>query len=172
LGGDFAQKSTLVFQILLLSFLLNSLANIPYSLIHGVGRPDIMAKLYIIELLLYLPFVFVMVRNWGINGAAIACTIRTALDMLIFFFIACKLNKINMLNFFRSVLLRAILNLAVFISIGCLIMRFTWRLYGFSALTLGYLFLGWFFVLDRAEKIWLVAKLSKVILNKKKYETS
>jgi O-antigen/teichoic acid export membrane protein len=162
LGGDFAQKSTLVFQILLLSFLLNSLANIPYSLIHGIGRPDIMAKLYILELLIYLPFVFFMVKNWGINGAAIACTIRTVLDMIIFFFVACKLNKINMLSFFRSVLLSPLLNLVVFISFGCFITRFPWRLYGFSALTLGYLFLSWFFVLDKPEKSWLITKLSKL----------
>jgi len=162
LGSDFAQKSALVFQILLLSFLMNSLANIPHSLIHGIGRPDIMAKLYILELVTYLPFVFLMVKIWGINGAAIACTARTAVDMLVFFFIACKLNKINMASFLRSVLLSPLLNLAVFIFIESLIVRFPWRLYGFFVLTLGYLLLGWFFVLDRTEKSWLVGKLSKL----------
>lgn len=167
LGGDFAQRSTLIFQILLLSFLVGSLASIPYSLIYGIGRPDIMAKLYILELLIYLPFVFFMVRHWGMNGAAIACTIRATLDMVIFFFFACKLSKINMLSFFRGAFLSSLLNLVVFISIGCFITRFPWRLYGFSALTLGYLLLSWFFVLDKAEKNWLGVKLFKVSSNTK-----
>ena len=165
LGSDFAQRSTLVFQILLLSFLVGSLASIPFNLIHGIGRPDIMAKLYILELLIYLPFVFFMVRHWGINGAAIACTIRTLLEMLIFFFVACKLNKINMLGFFRWAFLRSLLNLIVFVSIGYFITGFSWRLYGFSALTLGYILSSWFFVLDKTEKSWLEAKLSKLTLN-------
>ena len=167
LGGDFAQKSTLVFQILLISLLVSSLANIPYSLIHGIGRPDIMAKLNIIELLIYLPFVFFMVKIWGINGAAIACIVRTSLDMVIFFFVSCKLNKINMLSFFKSTLLNPILNLVVFVSMGCFITRLPWRLYGFSALTLGYLLLSWFFVLSKVERDWLLAKLSKVSSNRK-----
>ncbi len=161
LGSDFAQKSTLVFQVLLFSFLLNSLANIPYSLIHGIGRPDIMAKLYALELVVYLPFVFVMVKNWGINGAAISCTIRTALDMAVFFFAACKLNKIHMLDFFKGTLIKPILNLLVFASLGYFIVRSPWKLYGFFLLILSYLLLSWFLVLGRDEKEWLLIKIFK-----------
>jgi O-antigen/teichoic acid export membrane protein len=162
LGSDFAQRSTLVFQILLLSFLVGSLASIPFNLIHGIGRPDIMAKLYITELLIYLPFVFLMVKNWGINGAAIACTVRTTLDMCFFYFVGCKLNKINIINFFKGVLLGPLLNLAAFTSIGYFIARSTWKLYGFLALTLGYLLLSWFLILNKTEKSWLEAKLFRV----------
>ncbi len=167
LGGDFAQRSTLVFQVLLISLLVSSLANIPYSLIYGVGRPDIMAKLNIIELLAFLPFVFFMVKIWGIKGAAIACIVRTSLDMIIFFLVACKLNRINILSFFKSTLLNPSLNLAVFIAIGFLITPWPGRLYGFSALTLGYLLISWFFVLSKVERDWLITKLLQVTTNRK-----
>jgi O-antigen/teichoic acid export membrane protein len=167
LGGDFAQKSTLVFQVLLVSLLVSSLANIPYSLIHGIGRPDVMAKLYMAELLVYLPFVFLMVKNWGINGAAFACVTRTTLDMSIFYYVACKLNKIHILGFLRGTILKPLLNLLGFIIAGYFIMRFSWRLYGFLALTIVYFLLSWFFVLVKAEKDWLVAKFSRLNFNSK-----
>jgi len=48
LGTTFADQSTLVLQLLTVGVLINSLAQLPFTLIQSAGRPDITAKLHII----------------------------------------------------------------------------------------------------------------------------
>ena len=54
LGADFARQSTRVMQWLALGVLLNGLAQVPSALMQGVGRPDLTAKLHLVELPPYL----------------------------------------------------------------------------------------------------------------------
>ncbi len=54
LGADFAQHSFRVLQWLAVGVFINSLAQIPFALVQGAGRPDLTAKLHLIELPLYL----------------------------------------------------------------------------------------------------------------------
>ena len=54
LGPEFAQHSFRVLQWLAVGVFINSLAQVPFSLLQGVGRPDITATLHLIELPLYL----------------------------------------------------------------------------------------------------------------------
>lgn len=77
---DFARKSALILQILAIGMLVNSLAYTPYSLIQGCGRPDITAKLHIVELIVYIAIMIPLTQNMGIVGAALAWTIRVVLD--------------------------------------------------------------------------------------------
>ena len=51
LNAEFAQNSTLVLQWLAVGVLFNSLAQIPFVLLQSAGRPDITAKIHLIELL-------------------------------------------------------------------------------------------------------------------------
>lgn len=80
LGENFARNSSLVLQILAVGVLINSLAMIPYTLVQGVGRPDITAKFHLLELPFYLVLLLLGVRHWGIAGAALAWTIRVSVD--------------------------------------------------------------------------------------------
>ncbi len=85
LGSDFATQSTPVLQILAFGVLVNSIAHIPYTLLQGVGRPDIPAKFHLFELPIYIGIAWVLVSHWGIAGAAAAWTIRVSLDALLLF---------------------------------------------------------------------------------------
>lgn len=85
LGGDFARQSTYVMQCLALGVFLNGLAQVPSALIQGVGRPDLTFKLHMLELFPYLITAWFLIRGYGITGAALAWTARTALDLVLFF---------------------------------------------------------------------------------------
>jgi O-antigen/teichoic acid export membrane protein len=85
LGADFARQSTHVLQWLALGVFLNGLAQVPSAMLQGVGRPDLTAILHVIELPLYLALACVLIRAHGIEGAAIAWTARTAVDLVLFF---------------------------------------------------------------------------------------
>ena len=50
LGGDFPRQSALVLKILALGVLVACPAQVPYSLLQGIGRPDLTAKFHLIEL--------------------------------------------------------------------------------------------------------------------------
>lgn len=80
LGTEFALNSTSVLRWLAAGVFLNSLAVLPWVLIQGAGRPDLTAKFHMIELTLYLPVLWFMVKYYGIRGAAIAWTARVLLD--------------------------------------------------------------------------------------------
>lgn len=85
LGADFVTESTMVLQLFALGVLVNSLAYAPFVLLQGIGRPDLPAKLHLIELPFYIVVVWLLVSHYGINGAAAAWTLRVALDMLLLF---------------------------------------------------------------------------------------
>ncbi len=80
LGREFAAQSTRVLQYLSIGVLLNGLAMIPHALVQGAGRPDLTAKLYFLEFPLYLPLLWLLLKHWGIDGVALAWTLRVALD--------------------------------------------------------------------------------------------
>jgi O-antigen/teichoic acid export membrane protein len=85
LGRDFADHGTRVLQWLAAGVFINCLAQAPFSLIQGVGRPDLTAKLHLIELPMYLIALWWLTRTHGIEGAAIAWTIRVSIDALALF---------------------------------------------------------------------------------------
>jgi O-antigen/teichoic acid export membrane protein len=82
LGADFAQHSFRVLQWLAAGVFLNCLAQIPAALVQGVGRPDLTAKLHLIELPFYLLGLWWLIATHGIEGAAIAWTARVGVDLV------------------------------------------------------------------------------------------
>jgi len=91
LGADFAQHSFRVLQWLALGVLLNSLAQIPFALVQGAGRPDLTAKLHLVELPVYLLALWWLISAHGIVGAAIAWTARVGMDAIVLFGMAQRL---------------------------------------------------------------------------------
>jgi O-antigen/teichoic acid export membrane protein len=85
LGADFAQHSYRVLQWLAVGVLLNGLATIPFALVQGAGRPDLTAKLHLIELPLYLLALWWLISAYGVEGAAIAWTARVGVDGAVLF---------------------------------------------------------------------------------------
>jgi O-antigen/teichoic acid export membrane protein len=85
LGAEFAQHSVRVFQWLAVGVFINSLAQVPFALLQGGGRPDLTAKLHAIELPVYLVSLWLLIRSWGIEGAAVAWTARVAIDAVFLF---------------------------------------------------------------------------------------
>lgn len=83
LGRDFADQSALVLQWLAAGVLINSVAHIVSTMIQGRGRPDLTAKIHLLELIFYLPFLWWVLTRHGIAGAAAAWTVRVTVDGLL-----------------------------------------------------------------------------------------
>ncbi len=91
LGDEFAQNSTRVLQLLAAGVLINSLAQISFALVQGVGRPELTAKLILIELPFYLLALWWLLGAYGIEGAAIAWVGRIIIDTAALFLMAERL---------------------------------------------------------------------------------
>jgi O-antigen/teichoic acid export membrane protein len=91
IGPEFAEHSTRVLQWLAGGVFISCLAQVPFALVQGVGRPDLTAKLHLIELPGYLLALWYLSTRYGIDGAAIAWTARAFIDALVLFVIAKRL---------------------------------------------------------------------------------
>ena len=85
LGQTFALSALPVFQILVLGVFFNSAALVPYALLQAHGRSDITAKLHLVELPIFVGLLVLAVSMWGVVGAAVAWTLRVALDCSLLF---------------------------------------------------------------------------------------
>lgn len=108
LGAEFAARSTHVAQLLAVGVLLNGLALVPFGLLHGAGRPEWTAVVHAGELVLYLPAVWLLASNFGIEGAAAAWALRVGVDALLLFWLARRILPSR-----REVALRALFALGL-----------------------------------------------------------
>jgi O-antigen/teichoic acid export membrane protein len=88
LGPSFAENGGTVLRWLAAGVFVNSLAHAPFALIQGAGRPDVTAKMHLLELPLYLAALWLLTARLGIRGAAIAWTGRNTLDACLIWFFA------------------------------------------------------------------------------------
>ena len=81
LGADFASHATVVLRWLGVGILLSCVDSVVGGLLDGIGKASINAKFSMAELVLYIPLLAVLVRSYGIEGAAIASALRCLLDL-------------------------------------------------------------------------------------------
>lgn len=91
MGEAFARESAGVLRILAIGVLMNGLAQVPFALIQAVGRADLTAKIHIAEVPAYLVLVVHLIRINGVEGAALAWTIRVSADALAMFVVSRRL---------------------------------------------------------------------------------
>jgi O-antigen/teichoic acid export membrane protein len=80
---DFARQSALVGQIILLGFWVNGFAKIPYAQLQARGRPDLVAKCHLGEILPYFGLLYLGLSTFGLAGAAVAFTLRVLVDFVL-----------------------------------------------------------------------------------------
>ena len=80
LGPEWAAAARWPLAWLAAGLLVNAIAKVIAALLLGVGRPDVPARLYLVEVALYLPLLFYLVHRFGIAGAGAAWALRAAGD--------------------------------------------------------------------------------------------
>ncbi|AFH48452.1 Membrane protein [Ignavibacterium album JCM 16511] len=159
LGKEFAINSYTILQFLSIGIFFNSIAYIPFSLIEGIGRPDITAKLQLIELPFYILLMWIAIKNSGIYGAAFVYMIRMIIDCLLLIYF----SKLITGNYF---LVKFNLKfLYLFILLFILIFSITSNIFYvkviLSALMLFlFIYISWRYFLDNEDKSLIKSKLN------------
>lgn len=83
LGEEFGRESAAVLTILAVGVAIISPAYMPMIALQATGRADIPARLYLLELPVFVALLVILIPAWGIAGAAAAWTLRVALDAVL-----------------------------------------------------------------------------------------
>lgn len=83
LGDKIGSATGSAVRILSVGLLFNAIAHVPSSALSAVGRPDVSAKLHVVEIAIHLPLAFWLVSRFGITGAAMAWSGRVIVDSLL-----------------------------------------------------------------------------------------
>ncbi len=95
LGVAYLGETVIVLKILSIGFVFNAIAQIPYVRIQAAGYSRTTAMIHAAELIPYIVLLYFLVGKFSILGAAIAWTIRVAVDFAVMTFYAGKLKLNN-----------------------------------------------------------------------------
>jgi O-antigen/teichoic acid export membrane protein len=150
LGSEFAAHSSRVLQWLALGAFMNCLSAAPFAVVQGAGRPDLTAKLHLIELPLYLAGLFWLTKMQGIEGAAIAWTSRVAIDAIVLFVLAKRFLPMPSSSRVQTMLL----TVGALCTFALATLFRAWQVKAFfvGSIFLGFAIITWFFVLSPDER--------------------
>lgn len=160
LGDNFAIHSTLVFQIEAIGVFVNSLAFVPDRLLKGIGRVHLIAKLHMAELPVYAVLLYVLVKKWGITGAAVAWSARLLIDAGVLFVIATREVPGSGAAIRRTGGPRVALSLCALAAAmegTVLLFRGAPLAVAVTGVLLCFIGTSWFRVLDGADRTWILS---------------
>jgi O-antigen/teichoic acid export membrane protein len=164
LGATFASHSTRVLEWLAAGTLLSGLALVPFSLVQGVGRPDLTGKLHLVELPVYAVLLWCLIRSRGIEGAAMAWTIRVGADGLVLFLLSHRLLGLGKLLNWRTV--TAAVGALGMMCLGAVVPGLFLEVFLFAFCLVALAMAGWFWLLSPEERglvqrwAWRAAEVS------------
>jgi O-antigen/teichoic acid export membrane protein len=163
LGKDFAQNSFLVLQILAAGDILNTLANVPMGFLLGKGRSDIPARFHMIEVIFYVPLLWFLIKKLGIQGAALACTIRVSIDMVLLFFAAHRVGRTSFPNLRHFNITTSIGILLGFAAACFLVQSVTSGVWAVLPILLALVTSLWLWALSVEERAWIIDRARSLI---------
>lgn len=146
----FADMSAGVMRWLTAGVFVYGLSFVPFSLLQGVGRPDICAKLHLVEIPVTIALAWLLMKPFGLAGAGAAWFIRCVLESLVMALLAQRYAPGSG---------KAMVRVAVVTGVGLLLMgsmtvipSFLGRLVAFPVAVGVFSALGWSWVLDTPER--------------------
>jgi len=169
LGKEFMIRSTAIFQILAVGMLLNALSQMPANLLDGIGRPDLRAKIFLAYLPVYLLLLWILIAKNGVVGAALAWTLRSALELTVFATVASKLLRLNVVGLIRQGVFKAVIACATLLGLLAVVkLLYSQGLWheGFAAAgsLVVFAWLVWYFVLDSIDRQSLTGALRRKLI--------
>jgi len=83
LGRPYAEQSTIVLKIMMVGYVASAFAQIPFTRIQALGRPDLTAKIHMLEVMPFLVALYWLSSDLGVTGSAIAWSSRNLVDLVL-----------------------------------------------------------------------------------------
>lgn len=168
IGPDFSAKGALSLQILAIGFLVSCSGWTSVTVAHGLGRPDIPAKVHVAQALIGAVLGLLLVPRLGITGAALAWTAHHIIGVPLIIVIVMKQIKTNVravvANFWPPFVVTIIMAFLVFILKPFVTSLINLVAVGAIGCTF-YFLLAYIFILDKRER-GLLGDMSKKLRTK------
>lgn len=154
-GAELAQNSAPIAKWLAVGVLANILAQVPFTLLQGIGRADLTAKLQVAQLPFYALIVFYLLGLLGITGVAVAWALRATVEAAMLLFAADRLLPASREETGKnlSVIVAVPVFLLLFLGVGLAMPNPTILKVGIVALLLGiFVFCEWVFFLEPKDR--------------------
>ncbi len=115
LGPDFAQKSSIVLQLLLVTYSLLALTIIPFGITYAMGKPKYAAIFSIMMGAINITMLYVLIPKYQINGAALAYLIAVVPAVAYLLFVEKKLLGLRSVLIYKGMIPRLAL-IAILVS--------------------------------------------------------
>jgi len=164
LGSQYAEQSSTALRILSVGVFANALACPLFISLYAKNRPDLPAKFHLIELAIHIPLTIVLIRSFGIAGAAAAWTTRVTLDMCLLLWAAARSAESSVSTVAGGQVGRAasaILLLLVALSASKVLagVSVLGAVVGAIAATVGFAIVSWSWILRDAERAAITGTL-------------
>lgn len=156
LGATFAQNSASALRWLAIGIFINSLAYVPFALLQATGRPRLTAAFQLLEFPPYLIACILLLKSYGITGAAVAWAARVAVDGVLLFTVAFRMvphKKNPVLRLAAAAVFLFLILCAPFV-LRSLIVRTAF--FVFTAIM--FVIVGWRWILAEHERAFVVQK--------------
>ena len=159
-GGIIAARSHEVLIVLSLGVLMNSIGWVPANFLLGRGRPDIPAKIHMVQAPIYLAGAFLMIRWFGILGAALAFSLRVGAESAALFSQAARLSSDSVRFALRRSLptVFALLSLAGSLALTRHTLKLPYAANVSAIMVFLFCGLAWRFLLDPKDRALVVRK--------------
>ena len=123
LGEAYLGDSLIVFRVLLPGIALNSVAFVPFAVVQACGRPDITAKLHLVEVPVHILMLYVGYTVAGLPGVAFAWSFRVGLDCALLLWVCVRKGWVS----FGDIIARGTPQCALlFLGCGALLSQLSW----------------------------------------------
>jgi O-antigen/teichoic acid export membrane protein len=82
MGQEFAKEGSGALQVLAIATLINATTSTPIAFLQATGRPAVIAKIHVAEVIVHIPVVLLCVTSFGLLGAALAWLCRVVIDSI------------------------------------------------------------------------------------------
>ena len=151
LGAEYAARGGRVAQLLAIGVAVNCLAYVPATIIQVRGRADLMAKMHLIQVPIFLALLAVLIPAYGADGAALATSLRCVLDAAMVFLMGRLIAPDAQPSLRRRQVLVILLALAGLIG-GTMEFDLWERVAYFVSAGAVFVVLGWYVLMDATER--------------------
>lgn len=86
INQNFAEHSTFIMQIFIVGVIINSIAQVPFTLIQSAGHSKLIAIIYMIQFPFFIVILYACTKIYGIEGASFAWLFRIIVDAIMMFY--------------------------------------------------------------------------------------
>ena len=166
LGADFARHSTTLFRVLALAYFIHAFAYVPLTAVNGLGRPELKAKLDLVQTPIYMALCWVLIMKMGLVGAALARLVVTTIDVVCLFAMSKKLVGFSVRDVASSALVKSFAVASIPVVSGLLLVLATiplsLKLAIFFISLMLYALATWWVALDDQDRLILSGGLQRL----------